>query len=471
MKKSGTRITVAALAAVTVMTAAPAATAAASARDAALDGVWQTDGYGTIITVDGDRLRYFDMTAISCLAGVMSAKRQGGPGSFVADDGSRQMAIRLQGRQRARLRYVGAVGEIGLRRLPALPARCSVKAPAADPVTVFDVFWTTFAENYPFFATKGVDWQAVRDRYRPRIGPNTTDAELFGVLRDILKDLGDAHTALRAGKDEFARPLRPGTRPLDGLPAFMALNKRVLDLVEKHDVQKPLTTWGRGVIGYADLPGGFGYLRLAAFDGYADGCFAANAKELDRALDEIFTPARTSRLKGLVLDVRLNFGGYDALGIQLASRLTGRPYVAYAKQARNDPSDPTRFTRARPTWVRPAGSRYTGPIALLTSPLTISAGETFSQAMTARTPAPRRIGDATQGAFSDFLWRTLPNGWTFALPNERFLTRQGTTFDVTGIPPQDRIAETLSDGELAAGRDAAFERALAYLRTAGRSGR
>ncbi|MEU9884542.1 S41 family peptidase [Sphaerisporangium sp. NPDC051011] len=472
MKESGTRITVAALAAVTVMVAAPTATAADGARDATLDGVWQTDGYGTIITVEGDKLRYFDTTAISCLAGVMSAERRGAPGSFVADDGSRQMTIRLQGRQRARLRYVGAVGEIGLRRLPALPARCSVKAPAVDPVTVFDVFWTTFAENYPFFATKGVDWQAVRDRYRPRIGPNTTDAELFGVLRDILKDLGDAHTALRAGKDEFARPLRPGTRPLDGLPAFMALNKRVLDLVEKHDVKKPLTTWGRGVIGYADLPGGFGYLRLAAFDGYADGGFAANATELDRALDEIFTPARTARLKGLVLDVRLNFGGYDALGVQLASRLTGRPYAAYAKQARNDPSDPTRFTRARPTWVRPAtGSRHTGPIALLTSPLTISAGETFSQAMTARTPAPRRIGDATQGAFSDFLWRTLPNGWTFALPNERFLTRQGTGFDVTGIPPQDRVAETLSDEELAAGRDAAFDRALAYLRTVGRSGR
>ncbi len=461
-----------ALAAVTVMTAAPAATAAASARDAALDGVWQTDGYGTIITVHGDRLRYFDTTAISCLPGVMSAEQQGAPRSFVADDGSRQMTIRLQGRQRARLRYVGAVGEIGLRRLPALPTSCSVKASAADPVRVFDVFWTTFAENYPFFAIKGVNWQAVRDRYRPRIGPKTTDAELFGVLRDILKDLGDAHTALRAGKDEFVRPLRPGTRPLDGLPAFMALNKRVLDLVEKHDGKKPLTTWGRGVIGYADLPGGFGYLRSAAFDGYADGGFAANAKELDRALDEIFTPDRTSRLKGLVLDVRLNFGGYDALGIRLASHLTGRPYAAYAKQARNDPSDPTRFTRALPIRVRPAaGSRYTGPIALLTSPLTISAGETFSQAMTARTPAPRRIGDTTQGAFSDFLWRTLPNGWTFALPNERFLTRQGTSFDITGIPPQDRIAGTLSDEELAAGRDAAFDRALAYLRTAGRSGR
>ncbi|MEU6412917.1 hypothetical protein [Microbispora sp. NPDC046933] len=157
MRKSGTRIMVAALAAVTVMTAAPAATAAASAGDTALDGVWQTDGYSTIITVQGDRLRYFDTTAISCLPGVMSARRQGAPGSFVADDGSRQMTIKLRGREWARLRYVGAVGEIGLRRLPALPTRCSVKAPAADPVTVFDVFWTTFAENYPFFATKGVD--------------------------------------------------------------------------------------------------------------------------------------------------------------------------------------------------------------------------------------------------------------------------------------------------------------------------
>jgi hypothetical protein len=34
------------------------------------------------------------------------------------------------------------------------------------PLGTFDVFWTTYAENYPFFALKGIDWNAVRDRDR-----------------------------------------------------------------------------------------------------------------------------------------------------------------------------------------------------------------------------------------------------------------------------------------------------------------
>ncbi|MER7210414.1 MULTISPECIES: S41 family peptidase [Streptosporangium] len=448
--------------------AAPAAGAASAGRGP-LDGLWRADGYGTIFSIGRGRLTTFDTTAISCLPGVLSAEQTAGTGgsaSFTAREGGRGITVRTRGPGRARLRYSGSVGAIELRRLPRLPGACSTPTPG-NPVKVFDVFWTTFAENYPFFAVKGVDWRAVRDRYRSRISPSTGDEELFAVLRDILRELGDAHTALLAGDRRFARPLRPGTRRLDGIPAFVAFDRRVQEFVEKNDTRGPLKRWGRGVIGYADLPDGLGYLRLSAFDGYADGGFEPNAAELDRALDEIFTASRTSgpdRLRGLIIDVRVNLGGYDALGLRLASRLTGRPYPAYAKQARNTPDDPLRFTRPRKVPVRPATAPvYTGPIAVLTGGLTISAGETFTQAMTGRTPRPERIGESTQGAFSDFLWRRLPNGWSFALPNERFLTRDGTSFDVTGIPPHLSVPGVLSDEELNGDHDTAFAKALSYL--------
>jgi hypothetical protein len=69
----------------------------------------------------------------------------------------------------------------------------------------------------------------------------------------------------------------------------------------------------------------------------------------------------------------------------------------------------------------------------LTGPLTISAGETFTQALMGRTPRVLRIGENTQGVFSDVLGRDLSNGWSFGLPNEVFRTAQGTTFDGSGI--------------------------------------
>ncbi|MFI7465208.1 hypothetical protein [Nonomuraea sp. NPDC049646] len=321
-----------------------------------LDGLWRADGHGTVFGIGQGRLTTYDTTAISCLRGVLSAEqtaRTRDSAPFTAREGGRRIVVETRGPGRARLGYAGSVGAIDLRRLPRLPRACATPTPA-DPVQVFDVFWTTFAENYPFFATKGVDWRAVRDRYRSRIGPSSGDEELFAVLRDVLKELGDAHTALIAGGRQFARPLRPGTRQLDGVPAFIAFNERVQKFVEKNDTRKPLQQWGRGVIGYADLPDGLGYLRLGAFDGYADGGYEPNAAELDRALDEIFTVSRTSgpgRLRGLVLDVRVNLGGYDALGLRLAARPTGRP-------SRRTPSRPATPPAIRPGSPAPGRCAY-----------------------------------------------------------------------------------------------------------------
>ena len=93
----------------------------------------------------------------------------------------------------------------------------------------------------------------------------------------------------------------------------------------------------------------------------------------------------------------------------LAGRLTDAAYVAYTKAARVDPHDPTRHGPARPAIVTPAdGPRYTGPIRLLISDLTVSAGETFTEALMGRAPAPTRIGSTTQGVFSDDMKRKAP---------------------------------------------------------------
>lgn len=166
--------------------------------------------------------------------------------------------------------------------------------------------------------------------------------------------------------------------------------------------------------------------------------------------------------------MRVNGGGSDVFGLELASRLAREPYVAFAKVARNDPDDPARFTPPQRSVVRPSERPgFRGPVALLTSGYTVSAGETFTQALLGRTPPVLRAGEPTQGVFSDVLLRRLPNGWQFGLPNELFLTAEGTTFDGAGIPP-DVAVPALPDRDLAAGRDPALERALALLRPAAR---
>jgi C-terminal processing protease CtpA/Prc len=79
-----------------------------------------------------------------------------------------------------------------------------------------------------------------------------------------------------------------------------------------------------------------------------------------------------------------------------------------------------------------------------------------------RTPRVLRIGENTQGVFSDVLGRDLPNGWSFGLPNEVFRTAQGTTYDGSGIPP-DIAVPVFSDDDVAARRDPGMAKALEIL--------
>ncbi len=98
----------------------------------------------------------------------------------------------------------------------------------------------------------------------------------------------------------------------------------------------------------------------------------------------------------------------------------------------------------------------------LTGPLTISAGETFTQALLGRTPHIVRIGENTEGDFSHVLGRRLPNGWRFGLPNEIYRTADGTIFDLVGIPPDIRVP-VFADADVAPGKDPAMAKALEGL--------
>lgn len=447
--------------------AASAATPQTAASGAGpLDGVWRMNGYGTVLAVDHGRLRTFQTTAVSCLPGEVA--EQSGP---TAGDGTATyttlgedvLTVRPAARaDRAVLHIAGSPNDRGLRRIDALPAACTRTAPS-DPVAVFETFWRTFAENYPFFAAKGVNWQAVHDRYRPRVTATTSDDQLFSVLRDMVAPLHDAHVHLDGGE--------PSRRFGQGRPGTVApspdYDAKVKAYIKGRDLRgRPLQEFAGGRISYADLPDGLGYLRISGFGGYTadrNDPYASDEKVLDQTLDAILTPGRTAALKGLVIDLRVNGGGYDDLGLRIASRLTDRPYLAYAKRYRDDPGDPARFSRPQPITVRPADApRYSGPLALLTGGSTVSAGETFTQALFGRPGTTVRIGENTQGVFSDVMDRELPNGWTFGLPNEEFLTRDGRTFDGAGIPP-DLREPVFTDGEFGHRRDSAFDAAVALL--------
>jgi hypothetical protein len=417
--------------------------------------VWRSDGYGWIYSLSGGKLQTYEATEISCLPG--RTLDQIGPPSpdGVTRFGRKSIpsqTLRNGPNGQATLHLIGTAADVALVPLRGLPTECSRKA-SDDPRTNFDIFWATFAENYNSFGRKNINWAAVRDHYRPMVDNDTDPRKLFGILRAMIEPLGDIHTSITGPDDLEFSGLRPGTRQLSNRAIRTAVDNylRVLGATQ-------FQPFAREKIVYADLPNGRGYLRINAFEGYHedDRSYVGSSAELARALNTVFTPQRVATLRSLIIDVRHNSGGDDALVLQVAGRLTDTPYVAFTKQPRNDPHDPSRHGRPQTVTVTPADApRYTGPVSLLTSELTISAGETFVQTMMGRTPAPARIGTNTQGVFADNMPRTLPNGWTFTLGNEEYIGPDGRNYEGVGIPPTVKTPVFTAE-ELDQNRDSAL---------------
>ncbi len=404
-------------------------------------GVWRTEGYGIVVSIAGTSLTRYETTAISCIRNLKAILDSSNGGEFVfrgpdvnPDTGVQDvLTVRRSPRDQAvTLQIEGTVAPVRLVRQEQIPSNCD-KNPDPGPGSVFETFWQTYAENYPFFALHRYDWDRVGALYRSEAQTARDPAQLFRILQKMIEPLQDAHTLIETNIKglsfygyRHASPAAPEEPPA-GAPSPATLH-----------ANGAMAHFCNDKLQFVTLEGGLGYLRISAFEELSpDPTIEAQGRILAEALDEIFGHRKFPN--GLIVDLRQNSGGSDVFAIQLAARLTNARYVAYSKIARDDPRQ-VRFTQGYPVVVQPSHrAKYLGPLVLLTGADTVSAAETFTMALMERKPRPIRVGDNTQGVFSDVLIRKLPNGWTFGLPNEEYLDRDGRSYDVYGIPPDIRV--------------------------------
>lgn len=455
---TGTIVTMASI--LTVIVAFPA-TPIAQLRDrlAYSQFFWLTDGYGRMVQLGDDTLRTFELTQISCIP-VGETKRSLGTHSakeaVFEHDGEVMRLTPGDSTDTQWLHEDGAVSSILLRRTNEKPKVCGHSVPDT-PITNYQVFWQTFSEHYPFFALRKMDWAAVDKQFRPQVTASTEPEDLFRILSAMIDPLHDAHTFINAKsiKQRFH-----GYRTPDPMQKKNAT--RITEIIEKQYVQGGLRDFCNKQLQFGMLKDSVAYLRIHSFSGYSDDReFAKQLEALEKALDTIFADA--AKWTGLVIDVRINTGGSDVFGISIASRLATQEYLAYSKVIRNDIHDAGHRTPPQPVTVhvstRPG---FRGAVTLLTSADSVSAAETFTMAVLDRQPHITRIGANTQGVFSDVLGRKLPNGWSFGLPNEVYLTKDGKAFDGPGVPPDIETPIFPAD-DLANSRDSAIDRALQLL--------
>jgi hypothetical protein len=421
------------------------------------NGVWQSAGYGYLIVVDGGQIQSFDLSSAGCVRGdrYRADAFHALYGSVVGSThGDTVVLLRPPTR------------DLLLRRASA--PSCRAPSRRVDPMVTFDHFTATFATHYPFFAERGVAWAPAVAAARARVTTSTSDDSLFAVLRDLVTPLADGHVSLEGGsrRHDAERILAPGAAP-DGTPwAWGSLRAALRGWLAgpTTPLVDSLRFAGNRRLLYGRLPGSIGYLAVLAEGGWGNGQtdetpasvhVATVAQVLDSVLSDL------GPVRGLVVDLRVNSGGFDAVSLELASRFAAAPAVAYLKSARGlDGETPRYAVPVEPS----ARRRVTGPLAVLIGANTVSAGETAALTLAAL-PHACLIGQPTRGILSDAIPRVLPNGWRFTLPIEITRWPDGRLVEVASVAPAIRTpAPSMSAPEELFGH--ALTRALTWLNSA-----
>jgi len=426
-----------------------------------LDGLWASDGFRRVLEVQGDHVRNYEVTAVSCLFKweVIGKVDVDGSIAFLQNGCLRRLVLK-PATDTASLTSDCCVTDFLWHRLSEKPKGFGQKI-ENTPQKNYDIFWHTFAENYPFFALHQKNWNAIDQKYRPLVTAQTTPKELWDIFLHMVSGLHDAHVYLEA-PDLKARWY--GRRPDDPNHVGSVLSddwKRGLEIVKTKYVPG-LKDYGNDFIHFGMTEEGIAYLCINTFGAYVPGnVFADQKLAMDQAFDEIYQTSGS--WKGLILDVRQNTGGFAGMDVWTATRLTGERYLAYTTETRDNLDGPMHFTPRQQIWVNPAARPgFLGKVVVLMGRDTVSSGENTVMSLMGRKPAVVKIGENTQGVFSEILERVLPNGWKFGLPDQIGRTAEGKAFDVVGIPP-DIPVPVLTPQELKEGRDSCMEKAIEMI--------
>ena len=189
------------------------------------------------------------------------------------------------------------------------------------------------------------------------------------------------------------------------------------------------------------------------------------ARDFDHAFPDF------AGVAGLILDLRDNDAGLGASGTAILGRLTDKPLPSARwrtplhRPVPYSSADTARAWYVAPldtVWPRRDRPTYGGPIAILTSARTAGPAEEFVVVVQS---AQRGllIGERTAGAPGRVMASPLTRGgsWRLFACVTQGAFPDGTEFSGAGIAPEQRVEVTVAD--VLAGRDAALERARAYL--------
>jgi carboxyl-terminal processing protease len=392
------------------------------------------------------------------------------------------------------------------------PARVKEPLSSKDRREVFEEVWETVNEKYHDPAFNGVNWRAVRERYRPLIERTKSADEFYDVMKNMVGELHDAHTRFHTPRERREREqlkavsaglsigevegetvvigvapdsqaARSGVeagmivRSVDGKPVADRLaeahariggtsTERAEQLrlfrqlvegdtsnslhldLERPDGSRFNVTLPRRVV---DDTAKVSSKRLPSGIGYIKLNLWKSPvqKDFKRALEAL------RDAPGLIVDLRGNPGGEANVVVKIAGYFFNS-HVSFGQFT-------SRSGRAISFYTSDDDQVYSGPLAILINEGSGSGSELFSGVMQENNRATI-IGRQSCGCVLGIArYKKLRGGSELAVSELRYISPQGRKFEGTGVAPDKAIALTLTD--LRQRRDAALEAAENFLKT------
>jgi len=322
--------------------------------------------------------------------------------------------------------------------IDAFEARPLPKAKQIDQETaqqIFDLVWNTFDREYAMFVVKpDVNWEKLRDEFRPTASATKSNQHLGRVLARMLAHLQDLHIDVEV--DGTSLLVYERSRPLNANIAALP------SLVGKLQTTK-------SNLGWAITKDGIGYVIIDRLT--------------DPKLPEVFAQVlpKLESTRALIVDLRYNGGGDELLARGIAGLFLDKERVYSHSQYRqgpmhNDLTEP--FAQSCPVkdpW------QYVAPVVVLQGQRTMSSAESFVLMM-AQAPQVTTLGDRTAGSSGNPKVLEAGAGIRVKVPRWNPLDAQRKPFDAVGISPQVEV--TTASDDFRENRDPVLSQALERLR-------
>lgn len=346
----------------------------------------------------------------------------------------------------------------------------------------FDAFWHGINQNYLFFEYTDVNWQREYDINKPKITSSTTRQQLTAICKSMFDKLIDGHRELKIPAYRITNQ-NGNSEEVDAQNIGVDISKMFKEnpftytdsvIIENYMADNPKIVIGQSPqsgeddveIMYAKLQNkNIAYCKLFYF---GDALFT-NMASADVQNFATFIKQAQRNKSTLIIDLRLNTGGFVASFAAFCGIFVDKPYICGYSKVKLGMGN-TDMSPFIPETIQASNLGYfSNKVVIITNKFSISSSEITCMALK-ELPNVTVIGEQTFGANGPISEQkeftgnfTMPNGWQVQLAQRITYDKNKNIYEGKGVPPDIFVKQNINAASN--GIDNQLEEAINFLET------